>query len=160
MINMEYLSKERYDEIAAELHNLINVEYPRIKDELSEARAQGDLSENFEYRAARRAQGKAISRIRFLQKVLQHSRVIDRNALPKDRISLLSKVEFTHLGTNRKMTCTIVSHHEMDLEKGKLSCNSPVGVALMGRKAGEIVDVDAPAGKFQIRIEKVEVNAE
>ena len=112
---MDYLSKERYDEIAAELHNLINVEYPRIKDELSEARAQGDLSENFEYRAARRAQGKAISRIRFLQKVLQHSRVIDRSALPKDRISLLSKVEFTHLGTNRKMTCTIVSHHEMDL---------------------------------------------
>ena len=157
---MDYLSKERYDEISAELHNLINVEYPRIKDELSEARAQGDLSENFEYRAARRAQGKAISRIRFLQKVLQHSRVIDRSALPKDRISLLSKVEFTHLGTNRKMTCTIVSHHEMDLEKGKLSCNSPVGVALMGRNAGEIVDVDAPAGKFQIRIEKVEVNAE
>ena len=154
------MSKERYYEIAAELHNLINVEYPRIKDELSEARAQGDLSENFEYRAARRAQGKAISRIRFLQKVLQHSRVIDRSALPKDRISLLSKVEFTHLGTNRKMTCTIVSHHEMNLEKGKLSCNSPVGVALMGRKAGEIVDVDAPAGKFQIRIEKVEVNAE
>ena len=157
---MDYLSKERYDEIAAELHNLINVEYPRIKDELSEARAQGDLSENFEYRAARRAQGKAISRIRFLQKVLQHSRVIDRSALPKDRISLLSKVEFTHLGTNRKMTCTIVSHHEMDLEKGKLSCNSPVGVALMGRKAGEIVDGDAPAGKFEIRIEKVEVDAE
>ena len=157
---MDYLSKERYDEIAAELHKLINVEYPRIKDELAEARAQGDLSENFEYRAARRAQGKAISRIRFLQKVLQHSRVIDRSALPKDRISLLSKVEFTHLGTNRKMTCTIVSHHEMDLEKGKLSCNSPVGVALMGRQAGEIVDVDAPAGKFQIRIEKVEVNAE
>lgn len=157
---MEYLSKERYDEIAAELHNLINVEYPRIKDELSEARAQGDLSENFEYRAARRAQGKAISRIRFLQKVLQHSRVIDRSALPKDRISLLSKVEFTHLGTNRKMTCTIVSHHEMNLEEGKLSCNSPIGIAMMGRKAGEIVDVDAPAGKFQIRIEKVEVNAE
>ena len=157
MINMEYLSKERYDEIAAELHNLINVEYPRIKDELSEARAQGDLSENFEYRAARRAQGKAISRIRFLQKVLQHSRVIDRSALPKDRISLLSKVEFTHLGNGRTMTYTIVSHHEMDLEHGKLSCNSPIGIALMGRKAGETVDVNAPAGKFQIRIDSVTI---
>ena len=133
---MEYLSQERHDEIAAELDNLINVEYPRIRDELSEARAQGDLSENFEYRAARRAQGKAISRIRFLQKVLQHSRVIDRSALPKDRISLLSKVEFTHLGNGRTMTYTIVSHHEMDLEHGKLSCNSPIGIALMGRKAG------------------------
>jgi len=155
---MEYLSKERYDEIVAELDNLMNVEYPRIRDDLSEARAQGDLSENAEYRAARRAQGKAISRIRFLQKVLQHSRIIDKRALPKDRISLLSKVEFTHLGTGRKMTYTIVSHHEMDLDHGKLSCNSPIGLALMGRKVGETVDVDAPAGKFQIRIDSVTID--
>lgn len=155
---MEYLSKERYDEIVAELDNLMNVEYPRIRDDLSEARAQGDLSENAEYRAARRAQGKAISRIRFLQKVLQHSRIIDKSALPKDRISLLSKVEFTHLGTGRKMTYTIVSHHEMDLDHGKLSCNSPIGLALMDRKVGETVEVNAPAGKFQIRIDSVTID--
>ena len=154
---MEYLSQERHDEIAAELDNLINVEYPRIRDELSEARAQGDLSENFEYRAARRAQGKAISRIRFLQKVLQHSRVIDRSALPKDRISLLSKVEFTNLSTGVSRCFTLVGHHEMDLEQGKLSCKSPIGLALMGRKAGEIVDVQAPAGTYRIRIDKVEI---
>ena len=155
---MEYLSKERYDEIVAELDNLMNVEYPRIRDDLSEARAQGDLSENAEYRAARRAQGKAISRIRFLQKVLQHSRIIDKSALPKDRISLLSKVEFTHLGTGRKMTYTIVSHHEMDLDHGKLSCNSPIGLALMGRKVGETGEVNAPVGKFQIRIDSVTID--
>jgi len=152
---MDYLSKERYDEIVAELDRLINVEYPRIKDELSEARAQGDLSENFEYRAARRAQGKAISRIKFLQKVLQYSRIIDTRTLPKDCISLLSRVEFTHLGTDRRMTYTIVSHHEMNLEEGKISCNSPIGVALMGKKAGNIVEVKAPAGTFKIRIENV-----
>ncbi len=152
---MEYLSQERYDEIVAELNRLIEVEYPRIKDELSEARAQGDLSENFEYRAARRAQAKAISRIKFLQKVIEHSRVIDRNALPKDRISLLSKVEFTNLSTNRTMTFTIVSHHEMNLEQGKLSCKSPIGLALMGKKIGDIVDVNAPAGTFRIRIENI-----
>ncbi|MGN0188225.1 MAG: transcription elongation factor GreA [Candidatus Cryptobacteroides sp.] len=152
---MEYLSQERHDQIAAELDNLINVEYPRIRDELSEARAQGDLSENFEYRAARRAQAKTISRIRFLQNVLLHSRVIDRNALPKDRISLLSTVEFTNLATNARMKFTIVSHHEMSLEQGKLSCKSPIGIALMGRKAGETVTVQAPAGDFQIRIDKV-----
>ncbi len=155
---MEYLSKERYDEIVAELDNLMNVEYPRIRDDLSEARAQGDLSENAEYRSARRAQGKAISRIRFLQKVLQHSRIIDKSALPKDRISLLSKVEFTHLGTGKKMAYTIVSHHEMDLDHGKLSCNSPIGLALMGRKVGETVEVNAPAGKFQIRIDSVTID--
>ena len=152
---MEYLSKERYDEIVAEVDYLINEEYPRIKEALAEARAQGDLSENFEYRAARRAQGKVISRIRFLQRVLQFSRVIDTKALPKDQISLLSKVEFTNLSTNVKMTYTIVSPHEMNLQEGKISCKSPIGMALMGRKVGEVVDVNAPSGVFQLRIESV-----
>lgn len=152
---MEYLSKERYDEIVAEVDYLINEEYPRIKEALAEARAQGDLSENFEYRAARRAQGKAISRIRFLQRVLQFSRVIDTKALPKDQISLLSKVEFTNLATNVKMTYTIVSPHEMNLQEGKISCKSPIGMALMGKKVGDVVDVNAPSGIFQLRIESV-----
>ena len=153
---MEYLSQERYDQIVAELKQLIEVEYPRIKDELSEARAQGDLSENFEYRAARRAQAKAISRINFLQKVLQYSRVIDTKTLPKDRISLLSKVTFTNLSTNAQMAFTLVSHHEMNLEAGKISCDSPIGKALMGKNVGDVVDVEVPAGSYQIRIDKVE----
>lgn len=154
---MEYLSKERYDEIIAEINFLINEEYPRIKDALAEARAQGDLSENFEYRAARRAQGKTISRIRFLQRVLDYSRIIDTKALPKDQISLLSKVEFTNLATNVKMTYTIVSPHEMDLQNGKISCKSPIGMALMGKKVGDIVDVQAPSGVFQLRIESMSI---
>lgn len=155
---MEYLSKERYDEIVAEINFLINEEYPRIKDALAEARAQGDLSENFEYRAARRAQGKTISRIRFLQRVLDYSRIIDTKALPKDQISLLSKVEFTNLATNVKMTYTIVSPHEMDLQNGKISCKSPIGMALMGKKVGDIVDVQAPSGVFQLRIESMSID--
>ena len=154
---MEYLSKERYDEIVAEINFLINEEYPRIKDALAEARAQGDLSENFEYRAARRAQGKTISRIRFLQRVLDYSRIIDTKALPKDQISLLSKVEFTNLATNVKMTYTIVSPHAMDLQNGKISCKSPIGMALMGKKVGDIVDVQAPSGVFQLRIESMSI---
>ena len=152
---MEYLSKERYDEIASELDRLINVEYPRIKDDLSEARAQGDLSENAGYRAARRAQGKAISRIRFLQKVLQFSRVIDTKALPKDKISLLSRVSFTNLKTGASLTYTIVSPHEMDIDAGKISCKSPIGAALMDHKVGDTVDVSAPSGTFRLRIDGV-----
>lgn len=152
---MEYLSKERHDQIVAELNNLIDVEYPRIKEELCEARTQGDLSENAEYRSARRAQAKAISRIRFLQKVLQYSRVIDTDSLPKDRVTLLSKVEFTNLVTGIRMTYTIVSPHEMNLEEGKISCKSPIGSAMMDKKPGETVDVPAPAGTFKIRIERI-----
>lgn len=154
---MEYLSKARYDQIAAELDFLMNVEYPRIKDDLSEARAQGDLSENAGYRAARRAQGKAISRIRYLQKVLQYSRVIDTKALPRDRVSLLSKVEFTNLQTNTVMTYTVVSPHEMNLQEGKISCKSPIGMALMGKSVGDVADVQAPSGTFLVRIEGITV---
>ncbi|MBQ4201197.1 MAG: transcription elongation factor GreA, partial [Bacteroidales bacterium] len=87
---MEYLSKQRYDEIAAELNHLINVVYPKVQEDLAEASAQGDRSDNAGYREARRTQAKTISRIRFLQKILEHSRVIDTDYLPKDRVSLLS----------------------------------------------------------------------
>ena len=153
---MEYLSKERYDEIAAELNNLMFVEYPKVKDALSEARAQGDLSENCGYRAARSAQAKMISRIRFLQKVLKYSRVIDPSRLPKDKVTLLSRVEFTNLNTDQRMTYTIVSPHEMDLQAGKISLKSPIGEALMGRKSGDIVEVHAPAATFRLRIESID----
>ncbi len=152
---MEYLSKERHDQLTEELERLINIDYPRIKDDLSEARAQGDLSENAGYRAARIAQGKAISRIKFLQKVLQYSRVIDTSSLPKDKVSLLSTVDFTNLSYGTKMTFTIVSPHEMNLENGKISFKSPIGAALMGKMVGDIVEVQAPSGTFKIKIEKI-----
>ena len=152
---MEYLSKERYDEIAAELKNLIEVVYPRVKEDLAEMSAQGDRSDNAGYREARRIQGKTISRIRFLQKILEHSRVLAPDALPKDRVCLLSRVCFTNLDTNTRMTFQIVSPHEMNLESGKLSLKSPIGAALMGKKVGEIAEVQVPSGTLRLRIESI-----
>ena len=152
---MEYLSKQRYDELAAELKHLIGEVYPKVQDELAEASAQGDRSDNAGYREARRIQAKTISRIRFLQKILEHSRVIDPDALPKDRVSLLSRVEFTNLSTNKRMTFQIVSPHEMDLEAGKISLKSPIGAALMGKQVGEIAEAQVPSGTLRLRIDKI-----
>lgn len=152
---MEYLSKERYNEIAAELKHLINEVYPKVKEDLAETRAQGDLSENAGYREARRIQGKTISRIRFLQKVLEHSRVLDPDVLPKDKVCLLSHVEFTNLTTNTRMKFQIVSPHEMNLEAGKISLKSPIGAALMGGKVGDIVEAQAPSGLLRLRIDSI-----
>ena len=152
---MEYLSKQRYDEIAAELKHLIEVVYPKVKDDLAEARAQGDLSEKAGYREARRIQAKTISRIRFLQKVLDNSRVLDPDALPKDKVCLLSKVEFTNLSTNTRMKFEIVSPHEMDLAAGKISLKSPIGAALMGKMVGEIAEARIPSGTVLLRIESI-----
>lgn len=152
---MEYLSKQRYAEIAAELENLITVVYPKIKDDLSEARAQGDLSENCGYRAARSAQAKTISRIRYLQNILKFSRIIDESQLPKDRVTLLSKVDFTNLKLNKRMTFTIVSPHEMNIEEGKISLKSPIGSALMGKRPGDIAEATTPSGTILLRIESI-----
>ena len=152
---MEYLSQERYNELADELKHLINEVYPTVTEDLAEASAQGDRSDNAGYREARRIQGKTISRIRFLQKVLEHSRVIDTNVLPKDKVCLLSRVEFTNLATNSRMIFQIVSPHEMNLEEGKISLKSPIGAALMGKKVGEIAEAQVPSGAIRLRIESI-----
>lgn len=152
---MEYLSLQKYEEISAELKHLINEVYPKVTEDLAEASAQGDRSDNAGYREARRIQAKTISRIRFLQKILEHARVIDPDALPKDRVSLLSRVEFTNLSTHSRMVFQIVSPHEMDLEAGKISLKSPIGAALMGRKVGEIAEAQAPSGTLRLRIESI-----
>ena len=152
---MEYLSKERYNELSAELKHLITEVYPKVTEDLAEMSAQGDRSDNAGYREARRIQGKTISRIRFLQKVLENSRVIDPDVLPKDKVSLMSHVEFTNLSTKARMKFQIVSPHEMDLEAGKISLKSPIGAALMGKKVGEIAEAQVPSGTLRLRIESI-----
>lgn len=152
---MEYMSQEGYDKLVAELKQLENVELPRVRDAIAEARDKGDLSENFEYHAAKREQGKLLSRIRFKQKVLEHARVIDKSRLSTDRIGLLSRVEITNLGNNRQMTYTLVNSHEANLQEGKISIKSPIGQALLGKEAGDTVDVRVPAGLLKLRIDSV-----
>lgn len=155
---MEYLSRQRYEELVAELNYLIDVVYPEVRENVAETSAQGDRSENAGYREARRRQAKTISRIRFLQNVLEHSRVIDPAALPKDRVCLLSRVEFTNLATNTRMKFEIVSPHEMNLEAGKISLKSPIGAALMGKKVGETVEAKTPSGILRLRIESISLD--
>ena len=152
---MEYLSKQRFYELLSELNYLIDVVYPQVRENVAETSAQGDRSENAGYREARRIQAKTISRIRFLQRVLENSRVIDPEALPKDRVCLLSTVEFTNLTTNTRMKFQIVSPHEMNLEAGKISLKSPIGAALMGKKVGDIAEAQVPSGTLRLRIDNI-----
>ena len=88
---MEYMSQEGYDKIVAELREMELVELPRVREAIAEARDKGDLSENFEYHAAKREQGRLLGRIRFKQKVLENARVIDKSRLKEDTVGLLSK---------------------------------------------------------------------
>lgn len=154
---MEYMSQEGYDKLVAELNELENVELPRVRDAIAEARDKGDLSENFEYHAAKREQGRLLSRIRFKQKVLENTRVIDKSLLKDDCVGLLSRVEITNLANNRRMSYTIVSPHEVNLAEGKISIKSPIAQALLGKKAGEEVEARVPAGMLRLRVESVTI---
>lgn len=154
---MEYMSKECYDQLVAELQTLIQQELPRAKDELSEARAKGDLSENFEYHAAKRALRRLMSKIRFKTNVLQNAQVLDTNILRCDTVGLLRKVEFTNLANNRQMTYTIVNPHEADMKECKISVKSPIAEALMGHQVGDVVEAHVPAGIIRLRVDSISV---
>ena len=154
---MEYMSQEGFDKIANELNHLESVELPQVRDAISEARDKGDLSENFEYHAAKREQGRLLGRIRFLQRVLENARVIDKALLKSDSIGLLSKIEITNIANNMRMKYTIVSPHEANMREGNISIKSPIAQALTGKKAGETVEVKVPAGTLKLRIESIEL---
>ena len=149
------MSQEGYDKIVEELRQLEKVELPRVKDAIAEARDKGDLSENFEYHAAKREQARLLGRIRFKQRVLEYARVIDMKRLSSDSVGLLSRVELTNLDNNSHMTYMIANPHEANLREGKISIKSPIGQALLNKKAGDTVEVQVPAGVLRLRIESI-----
>ena len=154
---MEYMSQEGYDKLVAELRHMESVELPQVREAIAEARDKGDLSENFEYHAAKREQGRLLSRIRFKQRVLENARVIDTSRLGTDSVQLLSKVDMTNLTTNGKRRCTIAIPHEATLREGKLSIKSRIGQALLNHKVGDVVEVTVPAGVMKLRIENIQL---
>lgn len=152
------MSQEGYDKLVAELHHLKTVEYPKVKEALSEARDKGDLSENFEYHAAKREQARLISRIRFKQRVLDFARVLDTSRLDSSTVGLLSEVKITNMTNKLQMTYTIVSPHEANLQEKKISIKSPIAQALIGKRVGDVVEVHVPAGVQKFRIDGVQLS--
>ena len=154
-MSVEYMSQEGYDKLVAELHQLESVELPQVREAIAEARDKGDLSENFEYHAAKREQSRLLGRIRFKQRVLANARVIDMSRLANGSVQLLSQVEMTNLANNARMTYTIASPHEANLREGKISIKSPIAQALLNKNVGDVVEVRVPAGLLKLRIESV-----
>jgi len=154
---MEYMSKEGYDKLVAELRQMESVDMPQVRDAIAEARDKGDLSENFEYHAAKREQARLMGRIRFKQRVLANARVLDTSNRNADSVQLLSRVEMTNMGNASRMAYTIASPHEANLREGKISIKSPIGQALMGRKVGDVVEVRVPAGTLKLRIDSIQL---
>ena len=154
---MEYMSQECYNNLVAELRHMEQVELPQVRDAIAEARDKGDLSENFEYHAAKREQGRLLGRISYKQKVLENARVIDKTRLKSDVVGILSKVKITNLNNNRSMSYTIVSASEANVAECKISVKSPIAQALLNKKVEDVVDVRVPAGTIKLRIDSIEL---
>jgi transcription elongation factor GreA len=147
-----YLSQNGYDNLKKELHTLKTVDRPHIINQIAEARDKGDLSENAEYDAAKEAQGLLEARISKLENDLSNSRVIDESQLSTDSVSLLTKVTIKNPKNNMEMSYAIVSESEANLAEKKISASSPIGKGLLGKKVGEVVEIQVPNGIVNFEI--------
>jgi transcription elongation factor GreA len=139
--------------LKAELQHLKHVERPAVITAISEARAQGDLSENAEYDAAKEKQGFIEGRIAELESKLSTAQIIDPKTLERDgRVVFGTSVELIDLESDQKVIYQIVGDDEADLKLGKISISSPIARALIGKSVGDIAIVHAPSGSREVEI--------
>ena len=152
MSTVSYYTEEGLKKLKDELEHLKFVERPNISQQIAEARDKGDLSENAEYDAAKEAQGMLEMKIAKLEEMYSGARVIDESQLDTDKVLALSIVKIRNLNTKAEMTFTLVAETEADIKAGKISVNSPIGTGLLGKKVGEVAQIQVPAGliKFEI----------
>lgn len=152
MADTIYLTRGRLVELEQELRDLKTNGRKRMAGAIAEARGHGDLSENAEYDAAKEEQQHLELRIQKLEVTLSKAKMIDAKDLPNDKIYILSKVKLKDLKTNDSFEYLLVAPEEANYEANKISVTSPVGKALLGRRKGEVVDIQVPAGMLKYQI--------
>ena len=146
------MTQEGYDDLEAELDELVNVKMKEIADKLSEAREQGDLSENAEYDAAKNEQSEINGRIEKIKHMLKYAVVVSQDVNEKGRIGMGSKVKLMDMEFKEEMEFKIVGATEANSLKNKLSNESPVGKAILGHKKGDTVKVETRAGELKYKV--------
>lgn len=157
MANYTYLTQGGYDKLKSELDELKSAGRKEAAQAIAEARAQGDLSENAEYDAAKNAQGMLEMKISELETVMSNARVIDESLLDDSKVAILSNVTIKNLKTGKEMTYKLVSETEADAKAMKISVTSPIGHGLLGKVLGEIAKVQTPAGTMEFEVIHISV---
>ena len=155
MAEIKYYSKEGLQKLKDELYQMITIERPAISAAIAEARDKGDLSENAEYDAAKEAQGLLEAKIAKLQALIANARLLDETKIDTSKVLLLSKVEFINLALKKTMTYELVPESEANIKVGKLSITSPIAKGLLGKKVGDIAEIEVPAGTMKLQITKI-----
>jgi len=147
-----YVTEEGLKKLQAELDRLKNVDRPAISRMIAEARDKGDISENAEYDAAKEAQGMLEMKIAQLEEQIANCRIIDESKIDNSYVQIMSKVKLKNRSANAIVTYTLVAESEANLKEGKISVNTPIARALIGKKKGDVVEVTVPSGKMILEI--------
>ncbi len=151
------MTKAGYEKLKKELNQLIKVERPRNIKDIEEARAHGDLSENAEYHAAKERQGMIDAKKRELEHNLAHAQIIDLSKLSNEKVVFGATVTLADTDKGETRKYTLVGQEEADIKKGKISVQSPVGKALIGHKAGDVVTIKTPVKTVEYEIQEIEI---
>ena len=157
MSDIQYVTKETLEQMKIDLQRMKGVDRPAASRAIAEAREKGDLKENAEYDAAKEAQGHLEAKIAAMEGSMATFRVLDESSIDTSKVSILTKVTLTNLGTKKQVTYQIVSEKEADLKLGKISVTSPIGKGLLGKVIGDVAEVKVPAGILNFRIENITV---
>ena len=157
MSSFNYVTKNTLEKMQADLQRMKSVDRPAASKAIAEAKEKGDLKENAEYDAAKEAQGLLEAKISNFEGMLANTRVIDENTIDISKVSILTRVTLTNMNTKKQVTYQVVSENEADLKLGKISVTSPIGKGLLGKKPGEVAEVQAPAGMLRFKIEKITI---
>ena len=157
MSGINYLSKEGYERLKAELEDLKTNGRQEVAKAIAEARDKGDLSENAEYDAAKDAQGLLELKINDMEKALANARVLDESELDGSTVTVLTNVTIKNAKTGKEITYKLVSESEADLKAKKISTSSPMGKGLLGKSEGDIAIVETPRGNLEFEIVKITV---
>jgi transcription elongation factor GreA len=152
MAKFQYYTVEAVEKLKAELHHLKFQGRQDMAKQIAEARDKGDLSEKAEYDAAKDAQGLLELKISKLEVVVANARVLDESTIDTSKVSIYSIVQIKNTKNAMVVTYTIVSEEEADLRAGKISATSPFGKGLLGKKVGDLAEIQAPAGKLEFEI--------
>jgi transcription elongation factor GreA len=156
-MSITYVTKETLEQMIEELNQLKSVGRSEIAKAIAEAREKGDLKENAEYDAAKEAQGHHEARISVLETAVVNARVIDISTIDTSKVTILSKVTIKNMGTKKSLQYHIVSENEADLKQSKISVTSPIGKGLLGKKVGDVAEVQTPGGILKFKIEDITV---
>ena len=155
MSETNYVTQETFEKMKTELQHMKGIDRPAASKAIAEAREKGDLKENAEYDAAKEAQGMLEARIKYLEGVIATARILDETNIDTSKVSILTKVSLTNLGTKKQVTYQIVSEKEADLKQQKISAASPIGKGLLGKAVGETAEIKVPAGTIKFLIENI-----